>query len=392
MKSINFKEIFENYNLNLLNKLRGFGEDKDYDFLKFWVPEENKFKSLINLLIVISEQKITNIEFLIDKNFIKEDAIFFNELLKKKIDSLELISNRDNFVLKSEIISDKDIKILQKIFLENREELDFNPNFEKKNNQINKDLIPKIKLISVENSKDFIPFHLDSSFCVKNIDDISSNTNQIRIEEKIDDFRFLFLINKNDLIIDTCYYERANSSKLEKYINLFFTKIKGESIIEAREHGVHKIEDDIFKKEGCSGIRISQFIYSEISFIKNMIQKIYSKLGVEKNTNINKIYRKISDDWKKRNENEKKDMIANEIKNFMKSINISFDFILRNIEDHHRVYLNIDMKEKNENLKSSIFFELEKVLKKKIEFTIEIFNIEKIDENKLRLKNSPQAQ
>ncbi len=392
MKSINFKEIFENYNLNLLNKLRGFGEDKDYDFLKFWVPEENKFKSLINLLIVISEQKITNIQFLIDKNFIKEDAVFFNELLTKKIDSLELISNRENFVLKSEIISDKDIKILQKIFLENREELDFNPNFEKKNNQINKNLISKIKLISVENSKDFIPFHLDSSFCVKNIDDISSDTNQIRIEEKIDDFRFLFLINKNDLIIDTCYYEKANSSKLEKYINLFFTKIKGESIIEAREHGVLKIEDDIFKKEGCSGIRISQFIYSEISFIKNMIQKIYSKLGVEKNTNINKIYRKISDDWKKRNENEKKDMIANEIKNFMKSINISFDFILRNIEDHHRVYLNIDMKEKNESLKSSIFFELEKVLKKKIEFTIEIFNIEKIDENKLRLKNSPQAQ
>ena len=30
--SINFKEIFENYNSNLLNKLRGFGENKEYEF------------------------------------------------------------------------------------------------------------------------------------------------------------------------------------------------------------------------------------------------------------------------------------------------------------------------------------------------------------------------
>ena len=66
--------------------------------------------------------------------------------------------------------------------------------------------------------------------------------------------------------------------------------------------------------------------------------------------------------------------------------------MLRNIEDHHRIYLNIEVDKKNEGLKPSIFFELEKFLKKNIEFTIEIFNIEKIDENKLRLKNSPQTQ
>ena len=66
--------------------------------------------------------------------------------------------------------------------------------------------------------------------------------------------------------------------------------------------------------------------------------------------------------------------------------------MLRNIEDHHRIYLNIEIDEKNESLKPSIFFELEKFLKKNIEFSIEIFNIEKIDGNKLRLKNSPQTQ
>ena len=80
---------------------------------------------------------------------------------------------------------------------------------------------------------------------------------------------------------------------------LFFSKIIGENLIEAREHGVLKIEDDIFKKESSNGIRIPQFMFSEISFIKKIIQKIYLKLEIKDNKSINKIYRSISEDWKK---------------------------------------------------------------------------------------------
>lgn len=390
--SIDFKEIFENYNLNLLKKLRGFGENKEFEFLKFWVPEENKFKSLLNLLIVISEQKISNIRFKIDKNFVKEDQILFDKILNKKFLGLSLFSNKNYYFVECKEILENDIKILQDIFLENYQEAEVNLNFEKKidfkeaNSKFNK------RLLSVEKSKDFISFKQKKNFCIDDISKIKSNSHQIKITENIDGFKFLFLINKNDLTIEHCCYEKAKDSNLEKYIDLFFSKIIGENLIEAREHGVLKIEDDIFKKESSNGIRISQFIFTEISFLKKVIQKMFLKLQINDNNAINKTYRSISDKWKKKDDNEKKELISHEIRKFMKTLNINFNFILRNIEDHHRIYLNIEVGEKNESLKPSIFFELEKFLKKNVEFSIEIFNIEKIDGNKLRLKNSPQTQ
>ena len=77
---------------------------------------------------------------------------------------------------------------------------------------------------------------------------VISNSNQIQVTEDIGEFKFLFLINKTNLTIDYCCYEKTKDSNLEKYINLFF-KDNWENLIEAREHGVLKIEDDIFKKK-----------------------------------------------------------------------------------------------------------------------------------------------
>ena len=313
--SINFKEIFENYNSNLLNKLRGFGENKEYEFLQLWVPEENKFKSLINLLIVISEQKIPNIQFQIDQDFVKEDKILFDKVLNKKFLSLKLFSDKNNYFIECKEILENDIKILQNIFLESIQETKVSLNIEKKIELKEEDFRTNNKLLSVEKSKDFISFKQKKSFCVDKISEVISNSNQIQVTEDIGEFKFLFLINKTNLTIDYCCYEKTKVSNLEKYINLFFSKIIGENLIEAREHGVLKIEDDIFKKESSNGIRIPQFMFSEISFIKKIIQKIYLKLEIKDNKSINKIYRSISEDWKKKNEYEKKELISKEIKN-----------------------------------------------------------------------------
>ena len=161
--SINFKEIFENYNSNLLNKLRGFGENKEYEFLQLWVPEENKFKIFINLLIVISEQKIPNIQFQIDQDFVKEEKILFDKVLNKKFLSLKLFSDKNNYFIECKEILENDINNT-KYFFRKYSETKVSLNIEKIELK-EEDFRTNNKLLSVEKSKDFISFKQKSFLC-----------------------------------------------------------------------------------------------------------------------------------------------------------------------------------------------------------------------------------
>ena len=60
---INFDQIKENYWNNLNNKLRGFVADSNLSFLDLWVPDEDKKKCLIDIILYAKETGIKNIEF-----------------------------------------------------------------------------------------------------------------------------------------------------------------------------------------------------------------------------------------------------------------------------------------------------------------------------------------
>ena len=51
---IDFKNLMSQYDENLVSKLRGFGEE---EFLKFWVPDSEKLKSLYNLIDALVESQ-----------------------------------------------------------------------------------------------------------------------------------------------------------------------------------------------------------------------------------------------------------------------------------------------------------------------------------------------
>ena len=81
MKKIIFSELLDNYNTNLITKLRGFGEDNDY--LQYWVPGTTKENSLFNLVEALFESKTYEFNIILDK----EEEKISSELLKfnKKI-------------------------------------------------------------------------------------------------------------------------------------------------------------------------------------------------------------------------------------------------------------------------------------------------------------------
>ena len=64
MLSVNLKELIKNYDDNLLNNLRGFG--KENQFLNFWVPSTDYYKSFLNLIDALVESKIDSVKIILE--------------------------------------------------------------------------------------------------------------------------------------------------------------------------------------------------------------------------------------------------------------------------------------------------------------------------------------
>ena len=117
---IDFKDLVDKYEENLVSKLRGFGEE---DFLKFWVPDSEKLKSLFNLIDALFESntlKARVINLNLKFNEIKNLENLYGIAIRH-MDTNELIINIDTqkyleFLKKQKVISKK-LKALQiKIF------------------------------------------------------------------------------------------------------------------------------------------------------------------------------------------------------------------------------------------------------------------------------------
>ena len=63
---IDYEKIRKNYDNALISTARGF--ENLYDFLDYWVPDEDELKSIINLLQIAKDEKIKNIELNISVN------------------------------------------------------------------------------------------------------------------------------------------------------------------------------------------------------------------------------------------------------------------------------------------------------------------------------------
>ena len=120
-----------------------------------------------------------------------------------------------------------------------------------------------------------------------------------------------------------------------------------------------------------------------------LINKVYLKSQL-KFESVNKCYRETSVKWKSYNKEERKKIAAQKIEEFKKLMNLDFKFEILQFEDIYRIVLNLDKINNKNTSKAKIFFDLENFLKKNLEYTLEIFSSEIIDQNKLRLKNSPQ--
>ena len=386
---INYNKIYEEYNHNLLNKLRGFGDNENDEYLKYWVPSENFSKSLINLLISLKDQKYQDFRIELDLSNLNDEDKIIDFILEKEFKSLKIKKNNMLVTL--------DFKNFNKNDLENINSHLLNKKVKVQNNNINvfeenKNINFDNKLKSVEEDENYIKqSEKKLVFFIKKLKDlkIKNTSGSLEIEDKIDDVNYYFRINKINLSIEECFFSQKEINSLTKYLDIFFSKIKGLNLQEARDHGILKVDEEILKNDNISGIRLPQFLFIEYSIMKKIINKVYLKSQL-KFENVNKCYRETSVKWKSYNKEERKKIAAQKIEEFKKLMNLDFKFEILQFEDIYRIVLNLD-KINNKNIsKSKIFFDLENFLKKNLEYTLEIFSSEIIDQNKLRLKNSPQ--
>ena len=74
---IDYSESVKNYNLQLISKLRDFGEKH----LQLWVPDENVVLSILNMIYSVSQNNIKTLSVLLENKDLFE--ILTNEHIKK---------------------------------------------------------------------------------------------------------------------------------------------------------------------------------------------------------------------------------------------------------------------------------------------------------------------
>ena len=387
MIKVDFNDLLDNYNTNLLDNLRGFGRNEEY--LKFYVPGTSSIKSFYNLIDAFVEcQQLEFIIFYRHGSFEKKLIDEINNFLEKISINKKTINN--NFI-NLEIKIDK---ILYKNFLDQ-----IKPKIKEiVSNNINQNKIKSKDSISVFKSEKKI----EQSY-LDNIHKIVSNNYFLKkiidqkniFSGKIDGFEIKFKI-ENKIIIQA-FHDCEKNETLKKLLNIFIDICINKNIQEAAEHSVIYLEEKIRIENNQlikSGIILPSHAGTYFDNLNQIIREIFNEY-VKKNEikfGINKNYFKKSYHWINLSEEEKIqkiDSVLNAVSQKYGLVNQSI--IVQSIDSNFKVNLGVDKNFKDLQLKKNILLEIEIKLKK-LDDTLEVFVDEVLDKNKLRLKNSPQTK
>ncbi len=377
MQEINFKELISSYDQNLLDNLRGFGKDDEY--LKFWVPGTDNYQSFLNLIDALIESKI--FEFQISfKEILNENEFFI------KID--ETLKNISNF---KKNIYDYEINLNTKKYLD----------FKIKNKKIfGKELKLKIdqtKIAKIEKNDE----NLKSIYRENLIHFMPNNyfRDKIEFNENIFKKSFsdidLFFEIKNDILVNV-FHNGNKSTDIEKLINIFFDVIINKNIQEAADHGVIYLEEKLRTLNNTKvspGIILPNQGGEYFNVLNEIIRGIFKNYKIKNNLkfDVNKNYFVMSERWKLISEEKKLEKINNILDKIkLTNTNLENESISVNkIENNFKIYLDVDKNFSKLQREKNILLDIEIKLKS-LDNTLEVFVEEILDQNKLRLKNSPQ--
>jgi|TARA_B110000037_G_C17066306_1_gene483956 hypothetical protein len=382
MNKIDFNNLLDNYDTNLLDNLRGFGSEEE--FLKFYVPGTSLITSFYNLIDALIEAQ--QLEFIIyykkesfNKNFYEDVNIFL-----KKIAIHEEKTDNEFYNLK--------IKIDQNLY----------ENFQKEKRYKIEELNPikidsKNKVLVFKSEKKINQLYLDILHKVKSNDFFSKKIikNENLFVGKIEKSKLFFVI-KNRIIVEISH-NCENDKTLRKLLNIFFDICINNNIQEVADHAVIYLEEKIriidnkLIKPGIILPSHAGVYFDDLNYI---IRKVFKEYTL-KNTidfGINKNYFKKSYHWINLSEQKKIEKIDLILKEIVQENNlVDQSIVVQSIDSNFKINLGVNKDFKDLQLKKNILLKIE-IRLKKLDDTLEVFVDEVLDKNKLRLKNSPQTK
>ena len=387
MIKIDFNDLLDNYNTNLLDNLRGFGSEEEY--FKFYVPGTSPIKSFYNLVDALLEAQ--ELEFLIYYKNDSFDKKFYDEInfLLNKIGISEEKTNKNLVNLK--------IKIDRNLYKSFQEQKQY---------EIKETDLIKINANKIDTKNEILVFksekklnqpYLDGIHKVKTNDYFSKKTinHENLFIGKIDEFILNFVI-ENRIIIKVSH-DCENDKIIKKLLNIFFDICINKNIQEAAEHAVIYLEEKIRIANNeliKPGIILPSHAGTYFDDLNYIIRKVFNEFTLKNSAEfgINKNYFKKSYHWVNLAEKTKIEKINFILKEITQKYNLAHQsIIVQSIDSNFKVNLGIDNDFKNLQLKKNMLLEIEIKLKK-LDDTLEVFVDEVLDRNKLRLKNSPQTK
>ncbi len=378
---IDFKNLVEKYDENLVSKLRGFGEE---EYLKFWVPDSEKLKSLYNLIDALFESENLNAE-IVNVNLNTDEKKNLEKLINIAINKIEennLIISIDkkkysDFKKINKIIISKKIKTKKEKILSKLDDIKYDESI----NSEYIEVLNQFKNFKHNKKKNFDDNKYDNYFLV-----LSNNL-------KLD----FYLNHDNGKLV----YAFHNSKKVDNksvILDLLCDQIINKSINEVADHGVIYLEYYLrskIKKKQNFGIFLPRNSGGIFNLIEKKLREVrddfYKKRNLKKQE-INKEYRMISENWTNLSFEKQKVKINNILEeNIFRQFNISSDdIILNRVIQGNRLEFILSNNLKGD-FEDNKLFKIEEILKEKIDSSIELLSIEEKDSNKLRLNNAPKA-
>ena len=379
---IDFKDLVDKYEENLVSKLRGFGEE---DFLKFWVPDSEKLKSLFNL-----------IDALFESNTLKARVINLN----LKFNEIKNLENLYGIAIRHMDTNELIINIDTQKYLE----------FLKKNKKV---ISKKIKSSPNKNISELEPINFDETIgkeydeVLNKIDKLNFNRepdkknytcHQNYLLELSDNLKLYYFVNKTNGIVEIAYHNSEKIIKKSILLDLLCSQIINKNIEEVADHGVIYLVFFLrskMKKKDNFGIflpRNSGGIFNLFEENLRLSREDFFQMEKVDRNSINREYRIVSNEWSNLNFDEQKSKVDDILeKHVFRNLNInSSDIILNRVIQGNRLEFLISNNLKGD-FEDTKLFKIEQILKEKIDSSIELFSIEEKDSNKLRITNAPKT-
>ena len=382
MIKIDFVNLLNSYENNLLDNLRGFGKDKDY--LKFWVPGTTPVSSFFNLVDALAESQIYLFKIFYNKSFFNETFTKEILLFLEKVGEFERHTEDNTLILDISIIKETYERFIKKKNIQSNNRAPVK--IDKKKEITAYKSKKKIEKFYEDNLKDLIS---NEYYSVENLE--GPNVYQALFN----DYQIYFLIE--DKVVNKLSHTCRNESTEKRLLNALMDLCINKNIQEVSDHAIIYLEERIRLLKNSlikPGIILPSHAGIYFDDLQKIIREIFSEYVRRNNIkfSINKNYFKKSYIWVNLNYEDKVVNINKILEKIKKKFKLSNEsIIVQSIDNNFKINLRVDNFFKIEQKKYNILLEIERNLKD-LDNTLEVFVDEILDQNKLRLKNSPQTK